>query len=355
MLPFPSFLRQVLQRVLWAIPTLLVVSLLSFAMMRFQLTLGPWELQLPGLSKPWKVLDRLELRQPIDPLAELRQNPQISKEALAKEEKRLALNKPWYRQAAQWLWGALHLDFGTTLKGEQVAWLIGQRASNTLLLNSVVISLSWLLAIPLGVLAAVKANSWVDRTLTAMASVTLAIPGFLLALGLALLAAKTGWFPLGGLSSPLASQWPWYQQAWDVALHLTLPAAALCVGSVASLQRTMRANLLECLQSDYVRLAHARGLTPFTIIVKHALRNALNPMATLLGFEFASLLSGALLVETVLGYPGLGYLTYQAVLQGDTNLVMSTLVLATTMLLLGNLLADLLLQWLDPRVAASSS
>lgn len=324
--------------------------------MRFHLVLGPVDIPHPlKAGQTIHLLDRLELKQPIDPLAELRQNPQITPEALEKETKRLALDKPWYEQYWQWLVHMSRFDLGKTLKGEEVSWLLLNRAQNTVLLNIVTILVSWSIAIPLGVFAAMLAGSWLDRSITTVASVVLAIPSFLLALGAAFLAVKTGLFPLGGIQSPQAVEWPWYRQWLDIGAHLILPAGTLAIGATASIQRQMRANLLDVLQADYVRVALSRGLPKGQVIVRHALRNALNPLATLLGFEFAALLSGALLVETVLGFPGLGYLTYEAVLQGDTNLVMVTLVLSTFMLILGNVLADLLLQWLDPRVDAASS
>jgi peptide/nickel transport system permease protein len=348
----PLFLNW-LKRLLLAVPTVLAVSMLGFLLMRFHVVLGPITLPNPQAGQPAIVLmPKIDLKQPIDPLAELRQNPQISPEALAKEEKRLALDKPMWQQYWQWLTHALRLDFGKTFKGEDVVWLLGNRAKNTVLLNVVVITASWLLAIPLGILGALAAGTWLDRSLTVGASVLLAAPSFLIALGMAVLAVKTGWFPLGGLQSPQASLWPWPQQVGDIALHLVLPAATLTLGGMASLQRQMRANLLDVLQAPYVKNAEARGLPRWRVILRHALRNALNPLITLLGFEFAALLSGALLVETVLGFPGLGFLTYQAVLQGDTNLVMCTLVLSCIMLVLGNLIADSLLQVLDPRVRA---
>ena len=140
------------------------------------------------------------------------------------------------------------------------------------------------------------------------------------------------------------------QKIWDVTHHLILPVTVLFTLSLAELQRQMRANLLDVLDSDYVKFARAKGLSEFKVIVKHALRNAVNPLITLLGFEFAGLLSGAALTEYVFQYPGLGRLILEAVLRSDINLVMASLMMGAIMLVAGNLIADILLIITDPRI-----
>jgi peptide/nickel transport system permease protein len=143
-----------------------------------------------------------------------------------------------------------------------------------------------------------------------------------------------------------------FEKVLDVLHHLVLPVIVLFTGSLSGLQRQMRGNLLDVLQSDYVKYARAKGLSETKVVYKHALRNAINPMVTLLGFEFASLLSGAALTEYVFQYPGLGRLILEAVMKSDINLVMASLMIGTIMLVLGNLLADILLKLVDPRVEA---
>jgi peptide/nickel transport system permease protein len=167
---------------------------------------------------------------------------------------------------------------------------------------------------------------------------------------LAVFAVQTGWFPLGGLTSDHFETLPPLAKLADVAWHLSLPVLVLTVGGIASLSRQMRGNLLEVLGAEYVRMARAKGVAETWVVYKHALRNAINPLITMLGYEFAGLLGGSVLVETVLGYPGLGALTYQAVMQTDTNLVMASLLVSASMLVLGNFLADWLLSLVDPRV-----
>ena len=163
-------------------------------------------------------------------------------------------------------------------------------------------------------------------------------------------AVKTGWFPVGGLTSSNFAEMSFGGKVLDIAHHLVLPVTVLFTISLAGLQRQMRANLLDVLDSDYVKFAKAKGLSEFKVVYKHALRNAINPMITLLGFEFAGLLSGAALTEYVFQYPGLGRLILEAVLRSDINLVMASLMMGAIMLILGNLIADILLIITDPRI-----
>ena len=339
----------VLQRLLLSIPTLLLVSMLGFALMRFHL-------HIPALELPWfggetfTLFDSFELSQPIDPLANLRTNPQISAEALMQEEARLGLDKPLWEQYILWLTHFIRGELGRTISGESVASLLLDRAKNTVVLNIASMTLTWLVAIPLGVLAAFRWRSLVDRGLTLLSAIGMAAPGFVVALLLGLFVVHTGILPFGGLTSANHDSLSPVGQFFDYAAHLVLPVTVLSLLGIASLQRQMRGNLLDVLQADYIRSARAKGLKEWVVRYKHAVRNALNPLITMLGYEFAALLSGAVLIETVLSFPGLGYLTFQGALQGDANLVMATLVLSAFMLVLGNLLADILQRIVDPRL-----
>ena len=163
-------------------------------------------------------------------------------------------------------------------------------------------------------------------------------------------AVRTGWFPIGGLTSAGYADMNIFGKFWDITHHLILPVFVLFTISLAGLQRQMRANMLDVLDSDYVKFARAKGLSENVVIYKHALRNAINPMITLLGFEFAGLLSGAALTEYVFQYPGLGRLILEAVMKSDINLVMASLMMGAVMLILGNLIADILLIITDPRI-----
>ena len=210
--------------------------------------------------------------------------------------------------------------------------------------------LSWTVGVPLGILAAVYWKSPLDRMLTVLTSIGMAIPSFFFAVLLLIFAVKTGWFPVGGLTSSNFLEMTFVQKVWDITHHLILPVTVLFTLSLAGLQRQMRANLLDVMDSDYVKFARAKGLSEFKVIIKHALRNAVNPLITLLGFEFAGLLSGAALTEYVFQYPGLGRLILEAVLKSDINLVMASLMMGAVMLIIGNLIADILLIITDPRI-----
>ena len=316
----------IINRLLQAIPLLFLVSIISFFIIRLS---------------------------PVDPLGELRLNPSISQETLKAEQQRLGLDKPKIVQYGLWLKSFLKGDLGVTVTGEKVSVKLMERIPNTLLLTAVVILLTWLVGIPLGIYAALNWKKPVDRILTVVTSIGMAIPSFFFALLLLIFAVKTGWFPTGGLTSFNFSNLSFGGKVVDIIHHLVLPVIVLFTISLSGLQRQMRGNLLDVLGSDYVKFARAKGLSENKVVYKHALRNAINPMVTLLGFEFASLLSGAALTEYVFQYPGLGRLILEAVMKSDINLVMASLMMGTVMLVLGNLLADILLKFVDPRVSVN--
>ena len=291
---------------------------------------------------------------PVDPLAELKLNPSVSPATVERERQRLGLDKPIIVQYGKWAYSFVQGDLGVTSTGEKVSQKLKERIPNTLLLTSIVILLTWLVGVPLGIIAAVNWKTPFDRILTVLTSIGMAIPSFFFAVLLLIFAVKTGWFPIGGLTSPNFADMSFIGKLWDITHHLILPVIVLFTISLAGLQRQMRANMLDILDSDYVKFAKAKGLSEFSVIYKHALRNAINPMITLLGFEFAGLLSGAALTEYVFQYPGLGRLILEAVMKSDINLVMASLMMGAIMLVLGNLIADILLIITDPRIRVKS-
>lgn len=315
----------IIKRIFQTIPLLFLVSIISFFLIRLA---------------------------PVDPLAELRLNPSITQETLDYEVQRLGLDKPVIVQYGLWLKSFVKGDMGYCTTGERVVDKLMERIPNTLLLTGFVIFFTWAVGIPLGIVAALHWRKPIDRLLTILSSIGMAIPSFFFALLLLIFAVKTGWFPTGGLTSYNHSEMTIWGKIVDVLHHLVLPVVVLFTISLSGLQRQMRGNLLDVLQSDYVKFARAKGLSETKVIYKHALRNAINPMVTLLGFEFASLLSGAALTEYVFQYPGLGRLILEAVMKSDINLVMASLMIGTIMLVLGNLIADILLKLVDPRVEA---
>lgn len=315
----------IFKRFLQTIPLLFLVSIISFFLIRLA---------------------------PVDPLAELKLNPSITQETLDYEVQRLGLDKPVIVQYGKWLKGFVTGDMGYCTTGERVVDKLMERIPNTLLLTTFVIFFTWAVGIPLGIVAALHWRKPIDRILTILSSIGMAIPSFFFALLLLIFAVKTGWFPTGGLTSYNHSEMTISGKILDILHHLVLPVIVLFTISLSGLQRQMRGNLLDVLQSDYVKFARAKGLSETKVVYKHALRNAINPMITLLGFEFASLLSGAALTEYVFQYPGLGRLILEAVMKSDINLVMASLMIGTIMLVIGNLLADILLKLVDPRVEA---
>ncbi len=320
-----NLIGYVIKRIVQTIPLLFIVSLISFFLIRLA---------------------------PVDPLAELKLNPSITQETLDWEIKRLGLDKPVIVQYGLWLKSFIKGDMGYCVTGEKVSDKLMERIPNTLLLTMFVILFTWLVGIPLGIIAALNRQKPIDRILTILSSIGMAIPSFFFALLLLIFAVKTGWFPTGGLTSYNYSEMTRFEKITDVLHHLVLPVIVLFTISLSGLQRQMRGNLLDVLESDYVKFARAKGLSETKVIYKHALRNAVNPMVTLLGFEFASLLSGAALTEYVFQYPGLGRLILEAVMKSDINLVMASLMIGTVMLAAGNLIADILLKLVDPRVEA---
>ena len=320
-------LKYILKRIIQTIPLLILISLISFFIIRLS---------------------------PVDPLAELKLNPSISPVTVEKERKRLGLDKPIIVQYGKWALSFVKGDLGVTSNGEKVSQKLKERIPNTLLLTTIVILLTWLIGVPLGIIAAVNWKTPFDRILTVITSIGMAIPSFFFAVLLLIFAVKTGWFPIGGLTSPNFAEMHFGEKFLDLAHHLILPVTVLFTISLAGLQRQMRANMLDVLDSDYIKFARAKGLSEISVIYKHALRNAINPMITLLGFEFAGLLSGAALTEYVFQYPGLGRLILEAVLKSDINLVMASLMMGAVMLVLGNLIADILLIITDPRIRVKS-
>jgi len=316
--------RFILKRLLHMIPILLGVSLLTFLLM--SLTPGGY-------------------------FANLKQNPQISPETIAKLQAKYHLDKAWYVQYGYWLKNAAMLDFGYSVQYKISATsLIFTRLWNTFVLSFFALLIAWLVAVPLGVWAAVKRDSWVDRGCSFIAFVGLSIPDVLLALLALLFAASTGWFPVGGAQSALYDLMSPMQQFWDRAHHLILPALVLAASDLAGIMRKMRSNLLDTLHAEYVTAARARGLAEGWVIYKHALRNAINPLLTIFGYSLAALLSGAFIVENIMAWPGLGRLTMEAFFAKHSFLVVDCVVMATALLIVGNFIADLLLAWSDPRI-----
>jgi peptide/nickel transport system permease protein len=317
-------LQFILKRLLHMIPLLLGVSLLTFLLMAIS----------PG-----------------NYFTALQQNPQISPETIAKLKAQFHLDQAWYVQYVFWIKNVCCGNFGYSMAYKIPATsLILARLWNTFLLSFTALIIAWGIAIPLGIWAAVRKDSWVDHACSFLAFVGLSVPDVLLSLLALWFAAVSGWFPVGGSESPLHDFMTPGQQFWDIVYHLILPAIVLAAADLAGIMRRMRSCLLDTLRAEYVAAARARGLGEGLVIYKHALRNAINPLITIFGYSLAGLLSGAVVVENIMAWPGLGRLTVEAFFAKDSYLVVDSVVMATALLVVGNFVADILLALIDPRI-----
>jgi len=290
---------------------------------------------------------------PGDYLDTLRNNPQISPERLAELQQQFGLDQPPIIQYWRWLVRVVtRFDFGESfVYFRPVTSLLKERISATLLLAVSSIIITWAIALPLGIISAVKQNTLVDRVLRVLSYLGQGFPSFITALVLLFFAQLTSpLFPIGGMTSINHSEFSPLGKILDIGWHMILPTIALSITSFAGLQRLTRGQLLDVLRQDYIQTARAKGLPENKVLYVHALRNAINPLITLIGFEFASLLSGSFIAEFFFNWPGLGRLILQAVQAQDLYLIMASLMMGATMLIIGNLLADLLLKSVDPRI-----
>lgn len=290
---------------------------------------------------------------PGDYFSGLQANPQIAPQTVAALREHYGLTRSLPIRYWRWIEGVIHGDLGVSFAySTPVAPLLLVRARNTLLLASAAMALTWLLALPLGIWAATQKGKLLDRALGVTTSGLLIIPDLMIALVLLLLAVRTSAFPAGGMVSLHFADLTWTQKLRDIVMHLFLPVAALVLTSLPIVLRHVRASMVEVLDAPFIRAARAHGIPPSRLLFRHALPAAANPLFTLLGLSFASLLSGSMLVEVVLSWPGLGPLLLEAVLARDVYLVVGGVMLSTVFLLAGNFLADALLYWCDPRIRA---
>ncbi|MBI1795981.1 MAG: ABC transporter permease [Candidatus Eisenbacteria bacterium] len=315
----------ILRRLLQAIPLLLGISALTFLLIKLT----------PG-----------------DFLNTIAENPMVSADQIDAMRHRFGLDRPWPVQYAIYLRNIfLRGDFGDSFSFHQkVAVVIRAGLLNTLVLASAAALVTWLLAIPLGVAAAVRQYSWLDKALGVFGVIGLSVPEVLSGLLLLMLAVRIGW-PVGGMHSLDYDAMDPIGKAIDALKHLAMPAIVVGLTPLAGRMRQMRGNLLDVLRLDYVTTARAKGLDERAVVYKHAVRNAINPLITLFGFTLGALVSGSLVAEIIFAWPGLGRITFEAISTKDQYLVMGAVNMAALVLILGNLVADLLLAVADPRIA----
>ena len=328
-------LSYIFQRLLQMLPKLILISMITFGISKLA----------PGDYVSTRLLN----------------NPTVSAKAIEREKARLGLDQPVPIQYIRWVTNFATGDMGESFEyREKVSKLIWMKLGATLTLAFWAFLFTWLIALPLGIYMAVRQYSWFDKTASSITFFFLGVPDFFLAILFLLGAAMAAQalhhpvLPIGGMTSVNYSSMGPVGQMLDLGWHLILPVLVVGIGSIAVLQRRMRGSLLDVLGEEYVRTARAKGLSERVVVYKHAVRNALNPMITLLGFEFASLLSGYAIIENIVSWPGMGQMMLDALLKQDVNLAMAGLMTGAIFLLLGNLLADILLAISDPRIKLES-
>ena len=315
-----------IKRTLLMIPILFGITLLSFGIMRLAPG-GPAEAQMEFSAK-------------------------ASAEARERLRKLYGADQPFHKQYATWLKKFVTLDFGEAFAdGRKVRDKILERLPITLTINILSLGLILLIAVPIGIMSATHQYSLMDRFTTMFVFVGFSTPSFWLALLLIyLLGVQWGALPISGIQSLDIAGLTGWGRLLDRAEHLILPVFVSAFGGLAGFSRYVRNNMLEVMRQDYIRTARAKGLSNATVVYKHALRNALMPVITILGLSFPGLIGGSVIMETVFGIPGMGQLLYQAVFSRDYNLAMGILAPTAILTMLGNFFADLAYAYTDPRV-----
>ena len=315
--------RYVIRRLIQAVPLLLAISVVAFAIIKAQ----------PG-----------------GPLAAYEGNPDFTEADRLRLEHAFGLDEPLPLQYLTWLGSFLRLDWGYSFASHQpVLVLIGERLPNTLYLMGTVFLVVVLFTIPIGVLTALKQYSWFDHIVTGTVFTFLSTPTFWLGLLLIIVfGLELRWLPLGGLQTLGA---PF--DLGDRLRHLVLPVATIALVQMGGHVRYLRASMLETIGQDYMRTARAKGLAERVVVLRHALKNAAIPLVTIIALDMPELFVGAVVTETIFGWPGMGRLFIDSALRSDYPVLQGILVISSALIILSNLAADVLYGWLDPRIRFS--
>ena len=320
-------MKYIIKRLLMMIPMLIGITLISFTVIQLA----------PG--------------SPTDMMTDL--NPKMSDLAREKLHKYYGLDRPIYEQYWDWLKKLAVLDLGHSFAsdGRPVLDKIIERLPITITINVLSLFLTLFIAIPLGVHSAIKLGSWLDRLTTVIVFIGFATPTFWLALlAMLLFGVNLGWLPISGLKAMNHEALSLWGQLWDYGRHLFLPVVLSAFVSLAAISRYMRSNMLEAIGQEYIMTARAKGLKESIVVYRHALRNALLPVITILGLSIPGLIGGSVILESIFAIPGMGKLFYDGVMARDYPLIMGCLVLGAVLTLIGNLLADISYSIVDPRV-----
>lgn len=326
--------QYIIRRLLWMIPTLIGITLVTFLIVQLA----------PG--------DPVKLQMGVG--GETLKAEGVATEILAEQRKLLGLDKPLWQRYPVWLWKLLRLDFGRSFKDwRPVREILLEKIPITLQINLLSIFLAYLIAIPVGVHSAARSGSVAERTTTVFLFILYSLPSFWVAYILIYFLAggnHMSIFPVGGLNSAGADAFGAWRWLLDRLWHLALPVACLTYGSFAALSRYMRSGMMEVLRQDYIRTARAKGLSERAVVFKHALRNSIIPIVTILAGLLPALIGGAVITETIFGIPGMGRLAFTAILSRDYPVIMAVATVSAVLTLLGILMADIVYAFVDPRI-----
>lgn len=315
--------KTILRRFLVMIPQLFVLSLLIFVMAQF----------MPGDPFTGSI------------------TPDTDPARIEELREKAGLNDPWYEQYGRWIGNALQGDFGKSYTYKmEVSKLIGERALNTFWLSLISVILLYIIAIPLGVLAGRYSNTALDKTIILYSFITYAIPTFVLALVfLYFFGYKLNWFPTGG-SVDVKYEPGTFGYIWSKMYHMLLPAITYAVLGTTSIIQFLRSEIIDAKSQDYVRTARSKGIPMRKVYTRHIFRNSLLPIAAFLGFTITGLLGGSIFIETIFSFPGMGQLFISSIGSRDYSVITALVMLFDFLTLLGNLLSDIIMSIVDPRI-----
>lgn len=325
----------IIRRLLFLIPTIIGITLITFILLQL----------MPGNPAS------LKIKVGTDGIS----NDTLAKEIIEETKKLYGLDKPIITQYLLWLKRIVTFNFGDSFKDHKpVMQKIKERLPITLQLNIISIFLVYLIAIPIGVFSAVKQYSLMDKISTLILFILYSLPSFWVATLLIMLLGGGEYldiFPIYGLASEGAENMSFFQRMMDWLWHLVLPVTCLTYGGLASISRYMRAGMLEVIRQDYIRTARAKGLPEKVVIYKHALRNSLIPIITLLAYLLPALFSGSVIIENIFSIQGIGKLAFDALLARDYPVTMAVITISSFLTLLGILLSDIIYVLIDPRIS----
>ncbi|MGG3563187.1 ABC transporter permease [Neobacillus rhizosphaerae] len=315
--------KYLIKRLLQSIPILIGISIMTFAIMQLA----------PG--NPMQTM--------ID--------PKISAEEIERAQENLGLNDSLPVQYFNWITQILQGNLGYTIKtGQPVGQLILERLPATLLLTGTAFIIAFVIGVPLGVYSATKRNKLPDYVLTVMSFIGISIPSFFFGLGMIFIfALKLGWLPTSGMVT-IGADYTGFALFMDYFKHVIMPALVLALPTVAVVMRFTRSSMLEVLNQEFIRTADSKGLSKAKVYLKHALRNALIPVITIFGLSIPFLFGGAYITEHIFNWPGMGSLGIQSIVAREYPVIMALNLFTSILVMAGNLLADVMYAWADPRI-----